>query len=516
MPVGDPPVRRSIVSVVLLGTLSATTVLAPSPGSAGSLAQASAAVDVIPGIVIAFQSSDWRYIEIPYGEVSGFEQPLFDDSSWQVGQAGFGTTNGVCSWNNDADVHTTWNGSDDLLVRKRFSLGSDRSGLQIKGTVDNHSDIYVNGTLIASGQGGFCSSNGIDNAIPEQLLTEKNVLAIRARDDGSASYLDVELSDTTPQPTPGRPDCGQPNTDPVYCYAPRVHMHPKETAFPTSPLKFVENSSLKWAADSSCRDIKIARQGQIDLKMLRSGSYRHREVENGARCFSTGRRYSSNDVTRPYDGNARRNPKLAPAEGFFFDVKKSLLNGDPVPEDDQIRTPVSYRYVKGKFVTYWFFYANNPAADAKARAIDNHEGDWEHLRVNLNRSNYAVSVTYGQHNCKDKVSTYAFDSGMLHMAVGKHLDVYSARGSHASFTKPDSIGKEGVCHGSLGVNQGWGDETKKGGSTWDTWNVPLQDVTLTPWWDFGGAWGKIGTPKIPLLGQQIARSVAPAGPKYKD
>jgi choice-of-anchor C domain-containing protein len=148
---------------------------------------------------VPFQSTGWSYLDVSQGtDAVGWEVPGFNDSSWPVGQAGFGTTDGTCSWNNTTQVHTTWTPLTDLLLRRHISLPAGATDVVITGTVDNTATVYWNGAQIGTpASSGFCEPNGIDFTVPAaDLTTGDNVLAIGGGDDGNATFLDVQVTYT--------------------------------------------------------------------------------------------------------------------------------------------------------------------------------------------------------------------------------------------------------------------------------------------------------------------------------
>ena len=159
-------------------------------------------------VVLGYGSLGWSYRQVAYGGEPGFEAVSFDDTAWTVGQAGFGTTDGTCPWNNPNQVKTNWNPGTDLLLRHHFTVLDTVAAIHIEGTVDNNADVYVNGKLVQHVDNGFCTPGGIHIDVPASALSDDNVLAIRAQDLGSASFIDVEVTyANSPLPEAGSPVC---------------------------------------------------------------------------------------------------------------------------------------------------------------------------------------------------------------------------------------------------------------------------------------------------------------------
>ena len=81
-----------------------------------------------------------------------------------------------------------------MLVRRHFSVPTGATTLHLSGSIDNTASIYLNGTLVATASSGFCDAGAISLDIPATGLPANSVLAIRASDDGSATYLDVQMT----------------------------------------------------------------------------------------------------------------------------------------------------------------------------------------------------------------------------------------------------------------------------------------------------------------------------------
>jgi hypothetical protein len=145
------------------------------------------------GIVVPYGAASWKYLQTAWGGVAGFQAPGFNDSAWPTGQAGFGTTNNVCSWNNSNYVKTPWTLYTDMLIRRHVAVPAGY-GLQIIGAVDNSANVYVNGQDVQDATGGACKGGVINVAVPASAVTPDTVLAIRGHDIGVADYLDVQVS----------------------------------------------------------------------------------------------------------------------------------------------------------------------------------------------------------------------------------------------------------------------------------------------------------------------------------
>jgi hypothetical protein len=129
----------------------------------------------------------------------GWEQPGFDDSSWQRGPAGFGTrgTPGTT-------VRTEWRTSD-IWIRRTFELNTDideLGDLQLIIHHDEDAEVYINGQRVLEVT-GYTTSYAVmpmkaDAA--KALKKGQNVIAIRCRQTGGGQYIDAGLVSVKEQP----------------------------------------------------------------------------------------------------------------------------------------------------------------------------------------------------------------------------------------------------------------------------------------------------------------------------
>jgi hypothetical protein len=129
------------------------------------------------------------------GEGVGFEQPDFDDSHFAVGDAAFGTGS---FYPLDTTVQTPWPLETDLLLRKTFTVPSNATTMRVAVAIDNDMQVFINGVDISGGlqqNEGCAERDRFIFVVPENLLIfdRENLLAVRARDRGGISYVDVEV-----------------------------------------------------------------------------------------------------------------------------------------------------------------------------------------------------------------------------------------------------------------------------------------------------------------------------------
>lgn len=148
--------------------------------------------------IISYGDTGYRYKVVSHGEEEGFEQPGFDDFEFSTGDAGFGIPSGVCPLNNPTDVRTTWPLNTDILLRKQFTLLSGSNTLKVGVAIDNDVQVFINGHDISGGLRVHENCPTRDSfvfAVPGEVLTVgTNLLAVRGRDRGGLSYLDIQLT----------------------------------------------------------------------------------------------------------------------------------------------------------------------------------------------------------------------------------------------------------------------------------------------------------------------------------
>ena len=176
--------------------------------SASPLTFTATSTDVIP-----YQATGYTYLSGADGLAPGFQQPSFPTGGWSTGTAAFGSSNlGASCPSLVATVGTIWpnnpSGATDMLLRKTYTLpGWWTAGLTVGIAIDNDFKAYVDGANVtptsAAGYDpttGFVTHEGCATrdsytfAIPATPGT--HLLAIRARDRGTAAYVDTRIGVT--------------------------------------------------------------------------------------------------------------------------------------------------------------------------------------------------------------------------------------------------------------------------------------------------------------------------------
>ncbi|MCA9234237.1 MAG: DUF4965 domain-containing protein, partial [Planctomycetales bacterium] len=151
-----------------------------------------------PKVTIRLPAADtepasWRYTTTrPSGKWSAAD---YDDSSWQRGLSGFGTTNTP-----GARVKTVWN-TPEIWLRRDFDLDTAvDANLRLHVHHDEDAEIYINGVL-AKRIGGFSSDYqqlSISAEAVAALKPNGNVMAVHCRQTSGGQFIDVGLATVEP------------------------------------------------------------------------------------------------------------------------------------------------------------------------------------------------------------------------------------------------------------------------------------------------------------------------------
>jgi len=179
-------------------------------------------------VILPYLSTGYRYQVVPYNGGAGFEQPSFNDSGFTLGNAAFGLEplqHYGCPL--DATAQTLWDVGTDILLRKTFTLPATVSNVKVAVAIDNDVQVFINGVDISGGLQihEFCAErDSLIFPVPATILHFGgiNVLAVRARDRGGDTYVDVEVR------------AGQPITDGTGPTTSNVVINPNPVAVNTS------------------------------------------------------------------------------------------------------------------------------------------------------------------------------------------------------------------------------------------------------------------------------------------
>jgi hypothetical protein len=129
----------------------------------------------------------WKYtLENPGAD---WFAPNFDDSTWQYGEAGFGSNNTP-----SIVVRTPWT-SKDIWLRRTFEIeGNPPANLWIYGFHDEDAEIYLNGTLVGT-VGGYSVKYQSLLPIPAGLLKSgQNLLAVHCHQETGGQGIDIGIA----------------------------------------------------------------------------------------------------------------------------------------------------------------------------------------------------------------------------------------------------------------------------------------------------------------------------------
>jgi hypothetical protein len=150
--------------------------------------------DTSPSVLLTYQATGYKYLQVASGqEPPDWQDSGFDDSSWSVGQAGFGSGGG-CSIQSTNRTH--WDTNTSMLLRKHVSVPAGTTEVNVGVAVDNDTTVYWNGTPIGSGAHEGCAE--LDEfvfPVPSGAVNAgDNFLAVEGIDRGAESFLDVTVT----------------------------------------------------------------------------------------------------------------------------------------------------------------------------------------------------------------------------------------------------------------------------------------------------------------------------------
>jgi hypothetical protein len=263
-------------------------------------------------------------------------------------------------------------------------------------------------------------------------------------------------------------------------FAPLLLLHPEEDCFPMNASEFLGASRFRHFRKGA-KDQGFNRQTQQwDTNDSHDAKYYGIPVTIIAQfgLHPNGKNRRPRDDNSGHDVDVFVQPDGTPAGNKNF-------NG---------QVPVFY-YLKGALpnleIQYWFFYGYNRGFNEGLLHF-NHQGDWEHVRVEV--VNGAVqSVKLSAHGEKKEIPV-----ANLPQRNGRFA-VYVARGTHALY---ESTGEHHYANaGPIKLK----DHTADRGAVWDT-KLRLERLDEQPWREYAGAWGEVG---------ETSDTTGPLGPWHK-
>lgn len=242
-------------------------------------------------------------------------------------------------------------------------------------------------------------------------------------------------------PAPVRPELTAPQKQALAeRYAPVLYFHPDERHFLQDPDVYLRESSLRQERDFR-PDKQLYAEGQVppaELARIGPGN----ENADGQKFLD----HADSDAARAGNLDASKNL-------YFYDAQSNS-------------------------VTYYFFYAWNDGPPGLGD-VQNHEGDWERVTVQLDDQYQPVEVRYGAHNGLDVARPWS----QAPTEDGRPV-VYVGQGSHASYPEPGRW-----TTNAPGVH----DRASREGLRFDMAARPAVDVTTQPWYGSHVLWGERGS-----------------------
>ena len=331
-------------------------------------------------------------------------------------------------------------------------------------------------------------------------------LADEGREEAETLLEDLIVERRAASGTP--PPVSEPvsTEKPEQSFAPLASIHSFEPVAPTAVDYFLDNARLLWSFCTGSPRELAAKLTTVEQRAgLGSGGY-----EQEARCGDAKRTtFSSRNYTRPY-GKGRKKG-LEGREGFYLDLsnakrKPAVQTGQQGAQRVVSNVPVYWeqdeepetREKNDERITYWFFYPYSiPPTPTGVNADKiSHEGDWERLSVLVRKDGAnlwtPVSVRYHEHDGHVDVPWADVRKAPDETGIATHPRAYVAKGSHATYRRAGKFVQVLVQGGVKVVKVEDDARACPECPLWFTWQK-LVDAKKQPWYDFGGAWGQVGS-----------------------
>ncbi|MGO1068251.1 Vps62-related protein [Lysobacter sp. CA199] len=241
-------------------------------------------------------------------------------------------------------------------------------------------------------------------------------------------------------------------------YAPILYFHPDEQHFLQDPNTYIQQSSLRQELDWR-PDRELHGRGEVPPEELAGIGKGNKDADSQ----------------------------------IFLDHGNEDL-GDGVRNGDLGNSKNLYQYdAETNTITYHLFYAYNDGPPGLGD-VQNHEGDWEKITVQLDSQMQPTEVRYSAHNGLQVARSWA-DAPK---EDGRPVS-YVGQGSHANY--PET--------GRWATNfPGVDDQARAGGRRFDLSEQPLTDVTEQAWYGGHVLWGERGSASEVGIGE----TSGPTGP----
>jgi hypothetical protein len=241
-------------------------------------------------------------------------------------------------------------------------------------------------------------------------------------------------------------------------YAPILYFHPDEQNFLQDPNTFLEQSTLRQERDF-WGDKELAGLGEVEPSEL-----------------------------------ADIGPGNADADGQLFLDHRNEDLGDDIRAGDLGNSRNLYQYdAESNTVTYFFMYAYNDGPPGLGD-VQNHEGDWERMTLQLDADFQPVEVRYAAHNGLEIARPWSDAPQEGGRPVG-----YVGLGSHATYPETGAWSTN-----APGIN----DVARSDGIRFDLAGQPATDVTTQAWYGSHVLWGERGSAQEAGIGD----TSGPTGP----
>jgi len=275
--------------------------------------------------VLETRAEGWRYV-INQTPAANWYEKNFNDSSWSVGKAGFGSIN---------NPGTSWTGDNSSIwIRKKFNIDdiSKLSGMKLSLEIfyDESPVVYLNGTKIYEASGYVTDYLTVPlTAEQASLLVQgENVIAISARNTYGGLYIDAGIT-------------AVPASAPISFEGINVHGQRQLKYFPLSYLVLTNStpkSGVNWVGNSvnrytnwvssmsKCEILKPYEYGANKsniIKKLRTGhgGLTDEEIRAIACWIDLGvPAYGSYDENVNWNDNARREFEEKTKKREFYDM----------------------------------------------------------------------------------------------------------------------------------------------------------------------------------------------------
>ena len=237
----------------------------------------------------------------------------------------------------------------------------------------------------------------------------------------------------------------------VLRFAPEIRLHSEESNEPSSVSWFLER--VRMRRDIFGPDEHILDRGDVTIETLISQS-------DGGEHSGDGSRQTQ----------------------FFLEIhgddKETTKQGDLASAECYVHFRRDPAHFSSFDIQYWFFYPYN------GFSVGEHEGDWEHITVGVTPDfDHIRRIFFSTHAGGDWLNRPEVDFNET-----GHPIVYSAKGSHASYSETGAHHRTGLPD----------DHTDDGGPIWQTWkNLKAVGETFRPingqlLVKYTGRWGEIG------------------------